>query len=105
MKDKHVTFSRYDTATYLRNEQDIKAYLDVVLEDCDPSLIGVALGNIAYSRNISQLARDAKINRESLHDILSGKGNPSVSTIEKLANVMGFRIELKQNPVRGSVER
>lgn len=92
MKDKHVTFNRYDAVAYLRNEQDIKAYLDVVLADCDHSMIGVALGNIVYSRNISQLARDAKMNRDSLHDILSGQGNPSASTIEKLANVMGFRI-------------
>lgn len=49
MRGKHVTFSRYDTAVYLRNEQDIKVYLDVVLEDGDPLMIGVALDNIARS--------------------------------------------------------
>ncbi|MCW0507628.1 addiction module antidote protein [Aeromonas piscicola] len=105
MRGKDVTFNRYDAAAYLRNEQDIKAYLEAVLEDGDTSMIGVALGNIARSRNISQLARDTKMSRDSLHDVLSGQVNPSFATIVKLANVLGFRIELMQNSVRRLVER
>ncbi|WDL84047.1 putative addiction module antidote protein [Aeromonas bestiarum] len=105
MAGKHVTFSHYDTAVYLRNEQDIKAYLEAVLEDGDPSMIGVALGNIARSRSISQLARDAKISSDNIYDVLSGQGNPSFSTITKLANVLGFRIELIKKPVSGPAER
>jgi probable addiction module antidote protein len=93
-RGKDLTFSRYDAAVYLRNEQDIKAYLEAVLEDGDPSMIGVALGNIARSRIVSQLARDAKMSRDSIHDVLSGQGNQSFATIAKLENVLGFRIEL-----------
>ncbi len=73
MRGKHVTFSRYNTAVYLRNEQDIKVYLDVVLEDGDPLMIGVALDNIARSRNVSQLARGAKMSRDSINDFFSDK--------------------------------
>lgn len=105
MRGKEVKFNRYDVAVYLRNEQDIKAYLETVLEDADPSMIGVALGNIARSRIVSQLARDAKISRDSIHDVLSGQGSPSFATIAKLANVLGFRIELMQNSVSRLVER
>lgn len=105
MRGKDVKFNRYDAAVYLRNEQDIKAYLETVLEDADPSMIGVALGNIARSRIVSQLARDAKMSRDSTHDVLSGQGNPSFATIAKLANVLGFRIELMQNSVSRLVER
>lgn len=32
-------FSRYDTADYLKSEEDIAAYLDAVMEDGDPALI------------------------------------------------------------------
>lgn len=52
-----VKFSRYDTADYLRTEDDITAYLDAVMEDGDPSLIAAALGDLACTRNLSQLAR------------------------------------------------
>ncbi|ATM00814.1 putative addiction module antidote protein [Aeromonas sp. CA23] len=105
MRGKDSTFNRYDAAVYLQNEQDIKAYLEAVLEDGDPSMIGVALGNIARSRSVRQLARDAKMSRDSIHDVLSGQGNPSFATIAKLANVMRFWIELMQNSVRRPVER
>lgn len=96
MTEKLVTFRRYDTAEYLRDEQDIQAYLEAALEDGDPAMIAVALGNIARSRNISQLARDTHMSRDGIYKALSGQGNPSFSTIAKLANALGYRINLTQ---------
>ena len=54
-----VKFSRYDTADYLKTEEEIAAYLDAVMEDGDPALIAAALGDVERARNISQLAREA----------------------------------------------
>ena len=45
-----VKFSRYDTADYLKTEDDIAAYLDAVMEDGDPALIAAALGDVARNR-------------------------------------------------------
>jgi len=45
-----VKFSRYDTADYLKTEDDIAAYLDAVMEDGDPALIAAALGDVARAR-------------------------------------------------------
>ena len=94
MSDKKVTFSHYDTANYLQDEEDIQMYLEVALEDGDPAMIAVALGNIARSRNISQLARDTKMTRDGIYKALSGQGNPSFSTISKLAGALGYQINL-----------
>lgn len=94
MTEKKITFSRYDTANYLQDEQDIQAYLEVALEDGDPAMIAVALGNIARSRNISQLARDTHMSRDGVYKALSGQGNPSFSTIYKLAGALGYQINL-----------
>ena len=96
MTKKEVTFSRYDTADYLRDEQDIQAYLEAALEDGDPSMIAVALGNIARSRNVSQLARETHMSRDGIYKALSGHGNPSFSTIANLADALGYRISLTQ---------
>lgn len=49
-----VKFSRYDTADYLKTEEDIAAYLDAVMEDGDPALIAAALDDVARARNFSQ---------------------------------------------------
>ena len=49
------TFSRYDSADYLKTEEDIVAYLDAVMEEGgdDPAYIAHALGVIARARNMS----------------------------------------------------
>jgi len=89
------TFSRYDTAEYLKTEEDIAAYLDACAEDGDPSLIAAALGDIARARNISQLARDTGMTREGLYKALSGEGNPSFATVLKVASALGLRISFQ----------
>ncbi|MGV7960126.1 putative addiction module antidote protein [Photorhabdus tasmaniensis] len=95
MKSQKVKFSRYDTADYLQTEEDIAAYLEAVVEDGDPSLIAAALGDIARARNISQLARDVGMSREGLYKALSGEGNPTFTTITKVANTLGLRFTMQ----------
>jgi probable addiction module antidote protein len=94
MKHKEVKFSRYDTVDYLQTEEDIAAYLEAVAEEGDPALIAAALGDIARARNISQLARDVGMSREGLYKALSGEGNPTFSTITKVANALGLRFSV-----------
>jgi probable addiction module antidote protein len=88
------TFSRYDTADYLKDEESILAYLEAAMEEAsqDPALVAVALGNIARARNMSQLARDTGLTREGLYKALSGEGNPSFATVLKVAQAMGLRL-------------
>ncbi len=99
MAEENVTFSRYDSADYLRDELDIQAYLEAALEDGDPAMIALALGNIARARNISQLARETHMSREGVYKALSGQGNPSFATITKLASALGYRISLERKQV------
>ena len=62
-------FSRYDTADYLKTEEDMALYLDACIEEDhgDGSLIRTALGSIARAKGMSQLARDTGISREGLY--------------------------------------
>jgi probable addiction module antidote protein len=90
-----VGFSRYDTADYLKTEDDIAAYFEAVMEDGDPALITAALGDIARARNLSQLARDTGMSREGLYKALSGEGNPSFATVMKVARALGLRLSFK----------
>ncbi|WP_370309549.1 addiction module antidote protein [Sinimarinibacterium flocculans] len=90
------TFSRYDSADYLKTEEDIAAYLDAVMEEGgdDPAFIAHALGVIARARNMSQLARDTGLTREGLYKALSGEGNPSFATVLKVARALGLKLKL-----------
>ena len=92
-----IKLSRWDTAEYLNTEQDIQAYIEAVLEEGgdDPAFILHALGVIARAKNMSQLAREAGLSREGLYKALSDEGNPTFSTVSKIAKALGLQIKLE----------
>ncbi len=88
-------FSRYDAAEYLVSIDDAAAYLEAAIEESgdDAAMIAQALGAIARSGNLSELARRTGISREGLYKALSADGNPSFATIMKVATALGLRLE------------
>lgn len=46
-----VKFSRYDTVEYLKNKDDIIAYIDAAVEDGDPALITAAFDDVARTHS------------------------------------------------------
>ena len=97
-----IKLTRYDTAAFLKTEEDIEYYLAAIAEDNDPTLMAHALGAVARARGMSQLARDTGISRMGLIKALSAEGNPSFATITKVLNALGYRIDIvpKANPRR-----
>ncbi len=93
-------FTRYDTADYLKSDEEMVAYLDACIEDDpgDGSLIRVALGAIARARGMSQLARDTGISREGLYQALSAEGNPEFSTVMKVIRALKLRLHAESLP-------
>lgn len=89
-------YRRFDAADYLRDLDDVAMFLEVALEDSaeDPSAVPHALGIIARSQNISELARRVGMSRDGLYKALSEDGNPTWSTILKVTNALGLRFEL-----------
>ena len=92
-----VTTTRWDSAKYLKTDEDIRLYLEACLEEAgdDPALIVHALGVIARARNMNQLARDTGLTREGLYKALSSEGNPSFSTVAKIAKALGFKLTVQ----------
>ena len=55
-------------------------------------MVAQALGTIARSHNISELARRVGMSREGLYKALSAEGNPSFATIMKVTKALGLRL-------------
>lgn len=87
-------FTRWDSAEYLKTEEDMANYLDACMEEAgdDPAFIAKALGTIARARGMTQVARDAGLSRESLYRALSGEGNPEFGTILKVVKALGLKL-------------
>ncbi|MBL1262059.1 addiction module antidote protein [Candidatus Methylomicrobium oryzae] len=85
-------FSRYDTADYLKTDEDMALYFDACLEEGDPALIAHALGVIARAKGMTKLSKDTGISREGLYKALSGEGNPEFATIMKVTKALGIKL-------------
>ena len=87
----------YDTADYLKTDEDMALYLEACLEEAgdDAAFIARALGTIARARGMTQLARETGLGRESLYKALSGDGNPSFATILKVMAALGIKLHAK----------
>src|SRR3546814_13588125 len=84
----------YDSAEYLRTEEERAAYLAACMEEApeDAAFIAHALGVVARSRNMTQLARDTGLTREGLYKALSDSGNPSFGTVLTVVHALGYRL-------------
>ncbi|AAF85548.1 putative addiction module antidote protein [Xylella fastidiosa] len=82
----------FDAAEYLSSEEEVAAYLTAVLEENDPALLAAALGDIARSRGMSQIAKDSGITREGLYKALRPGSEPRFDTISRVCTALGIRL-------------
>jgi len=87
-----VKIKEYDIAEHLNSEEEMQLYLNEILEDGDPALFLSALGDIARAKNMSQLSREVGMSREGLYHALSGKGNPTFSSMLKITKALGLKL-------------
>ena len=95
MKRKKIKTRPWDVVEHLETQEDITAYLEAVLDDGDPALVSAALGDIARSRGMTEIAREAGLGRESLYKALSPEGNPEFATVMKVLRALGLSLHVK----------
>jgi probable addiction module antidote protein len=87
-------FAPFDSADHLDDLGAAAVYLEAALEEAgdDLAFVAQALGTIARSGNVSELALRTGMSREGLHKALVADGNPSFATIVKVARALGLRM-------------
>lgn len=88
------TYDKFDASKYHTDEEAIRDYLAIALEDGDTATVQLVLRDIAKARGMSELARKTNLNRESLYKSLSAQGNPSFASILKIMNAFGLKMTL-----------
>ena len=89
MKTKIRTFNAAD---YLDNEETIAEYLNLALEDQNPEMLLLAIGNIARARGMAQVAQDSGLGRESLYKALNDGAKPRYDTVLKVMRALGVKL-------------
>lgn len=82
----------WKTEDHLETLEDIAAYVEAVFEDGDPELISYALGAVARSKGMTEIARRTGLGRQSLYKALSPRGRPEFATVLKVVQALGLKL-------------
>lgn len=85
----------FDPSEHLKDEEDLAAYLSVILEENDPALLAAALGDIAKARGMASIAQSAGIGRESLYKALRPGAQPCFDTIQRVCSALGLKLTVQ----------
>ena len=87
--------TRFDAADYLNTEARQVAYITAALETGDADFVRDALGLVARARGMSEIAKSAGLNRESLYKAPGETGNPEFSTVMRIVRALGLRLSVR----------
>ena len=88
--------SPFDPSRHLETEEDILNYLEAAMEGNDPKHIAGALGDVARSKGMSEIARKAGVGRQALYSALSETGNPTLETLMGVLNALGLELTVQK---------
>jgi probable addiction module antidote protein len=86
----------FDPADFLASEDDVVEYLKIWMEDGTPQEIARAIGDVARSRGMSDIARTSGVGRQALYTALSENGNPTLETLTAVLGALGLELTVKK---------
>ncbi len=91
------------TGESFRNDPAFAAeYLNAILEDGDQNELMLALRRMSEAfGGVQNLARNAKLNANTLYRTLSSKGNPELKSLRAVLRAMGMQLTVR--PLRKKV--
>ena len=87
--------TRFDAADYLDTPERQVAYIAMALESGDADFVRDALGLVARARGMSEIAKKAGLNRESLYKALGQAGNPEFGTVMRIVGALGLTLSAR----------
>ena len=86
----------FDPAAHLETEEDILYYLEAAMEGNDPKHIASALGDVARSKGMTEIARKSGLGRQALYAALSESGNPTLETLTSVLTALGLELTVQK---------
>ena len=86
----------FDPANYLKTEEDILYYLEAAMEGNDPKHIARALGDVARSQGMTEVAKKTGLGRQALYTALSETGNPTLDTLTSVLGALGLELTVQK---------
>ena len=85
------TFTPWDSAEVLNDDEVIIEYLKAALDEDDPELFVKAVGNVARAMGKTN-AQEAELRRPNLYQALSVERDPRIGTVMEVLGALGVRL-------------
>ena len=82
----------FDIAEHLDSTEMVAAYLEECLQDDDPRVFLVALGDVARARGMTDIARLTGLGRQSLYKAFNGQAEPRFDTVIKVLKSLDIKL-------------
>ena len=82
----------FDIAEQLDSPEIVAAYLEECLQDEDPRVFLVALGDVARARGMTDIARLTGLGRQSLYKAFNGQAEPRFDTVLKVLRALDIKL-------------
>ncbi len=92
MKNRIADLPDFDMAWQLKSEEDIAAYVTMVIEEGDAAELAHALGVAAKARGMTEIAKATGFSREALYKALRPNAKPRFDTINRVCAALGVRL-------------
>ena len=90
-----IRTTSFDAAEYLDTSERQAEYITAALETGDAAFVRDAIGIVARARGMSEIARVAGLNRESLYKALGETGNPEFGTMLNVLRALGLELAVR----------
>lgn len=91
-KTKIADLPEFDITEHLKSDEDIAAYLTMVIEENNPSELAHALGIVARARGMTEIAKASGIGREALYKTLRPGSAPRFDTVSRVCMALGVKL-------------
>jgi probable addiction module antidote protein len=85
----------YDPAEDLNSGKAVRVFVKKAFKTGDSAYIAHALGVVARSRGMAEVASRTGLSREQLYRSLSSRGNPTLKTTLAVMKALGIRLVAK----------
>ncbi|MEM1145837.1 MAG: addiction module antidote protein [Pseudomonadota bacterium] len=93
-KYKISELEEFDASRYLGDDEACGVYLTEMLKENDMGLFLSALGEVAKARGMTEIAKRAGMNRESLYKSFGKGKKPEFETVLKVSRALGLELQL-----------
>ena len=86
----------FDISAHLQTEDNIRDFLDIMLEENGIEGFQQALGHVAKAKGMTEIANKTNLSRSSLYKSLTNSASPSLDTIDKVIHALGLRLSIEK---------